>query len=469
MSPSHPHPYPQRPSSRCENLLRETLLKDELQREREMYDDKPHPRGREEPKQRRRASLQRSVTEGSSLPRAASLSPTRRLNQHHRLHHQRSHNHLHHHVHGHLENPYDQVVRARLERVLTSGCGVNGADPSCSCCHGYTESNSKREKRVSFPATPLGGGGGFFGWFWREGEEEHADADRRKYESEYAPSSTAYSSHSEHAYHLPTPQHDGNHLQPVPVPLSTSYSSNRTRSHTAPSSSRHSHTLLRSEFPSRSGSSSAASSPSRKNWIVPIPLETVYSGEAVDATSTEPGLVERMVADGGKGKGKGPSVTVSSDEGMLTPPPTPPGEGREVPLPIPSSSSTSHHQHRRTHSAQTHAGTGTSPPKPQHSLRPRALSARVPSSSGDSPMSSRSLQLPPPPPPPMTILPPPTFENPRKFNVRTASAQLRQVEGLVSFMAVEGLGEPEPEPEEEDGIGTKGKKGFGSMRRWLLF
>ncbi|KAL0069989.1 hypothetical protein AAF712_002886 [Marasmius tenuissimus] len=464
MSPSHPHPYPQRPSSRCENLLRETLLKDELQREREMYDDKPHPRGREEPKQRRRASLQRSVTEGSSLPRAASLSPTRRLNQHHRLHHQRSHNHLHQHVHAHLENPYDQVVRARLERVLTSACGVNGADPSCSCCHGYTEHSSKREKRVSFPATPLGGGGGFFGWFWREGDEEHADPDQRKYDSEYAPSSTAYSSHSEHAYHLPTPQRDGGHLQPVPVPLSTSYSSNRARSLTAPSSSRHSPTLLRSELPSRSGSSSAASSPPRKDWIVPIPLETVYSGEAVDATSTEPGLVERMATDEGKGKGKGPSVTVSSDEGMLTPPPTPPGEGREVPLPIPSSSTSRHH--RRTHSAQAHATSANSPPKTktQHSLRPRALSARVPSSSGDSPVSSRSLPLPPTP-----ILPPPTFENPRKFNVRTASAQLRQVEGLVSFMAVEGLGEPEPEPEEEDG--AKGKKGLGigSVRRWLLF
>ncbi|KAL0575630.1 hypothetical protein V5O48_006355 [Marasmius crinis-equi] len=422
---------PCRPSSRCENLLRETLIKDELQREKEMYDF----RGREESReghhtvkpirtQPRRASLYRSVTDNAqTLPRATSLSPTR---HHHRTH---SHQRLPHHAHSHPENPYDQVLRARLEKVLTSACG-----PGAGClCHARSckekdtvrkgdreRREGEREKRDSLPATPLGGGGGWFGWFWREGEEEEGRAIL------------------EHASSVPTSQ---THVY-FPSTLSPEEgarpSYKRSRSHTAPSSSSRSRSHPSDTLPPPSRSTSAASSP----WV--IPLETVYSVEG-----------ENSNPNNSKG-----------DETMLTPPPTPPDE-----------------RHRRT---QSHPHTSSSYPAhpnsylaTQKARRPRALSAREPSPSpsrtststtdeggagagSGSPMSARSLPLPLPHPQST----PPFAENPRKFNVRTASAQLRRVEGYVSFMAVEGLGEPDPEKEEEDGV-VQNKKAAG--RRWLLF
>ncbi|KAG7098130.1 hypothetical protein E1B28_000101 [Marasmius oreades] len=512
-SPSH------RPPSRSEFLLRETLLKDELQRDRER-ESEPTQSHHEDPREcfppnkslPRRACLHRSVTEGTgTLPRATSLSPTRRHHHHRSLPH----------PNPHFDSPYDQILRARLDKVITcaatsqsdSHSGTKcGSLVNCGCgSHSSPRASSCKQhggKRASLPATPHGGGGGWFGWFWREdadgegtlGGDFHSELGRGRFSQceqdwqkryERGTSCSGFSG-------LFTPEDcapgSGGAVSDDSQPTSNVIQK-RARSNTEPTALSH---RLKVSSSSKSSESSARSSPfstfshpapsALKTWV--IPLETVYSGEDTGAEAPTAG----QARDEGKGDG----------DGILTPPPTPPtldfgpSKGKEpeqnrgmefrighrrtmseVPL---THSQLQSYPHPSTltrglpssHRTSTTATAMTSSLSLSLKSRPRALSARVSSSSDSSdgsgsgsdpasPTSCHSLPL-----PPSSSSPP---LDPRKFNVRHASAQCRQLEGYVSFMAIEGLGEPEGREVDGGVVGLEESLSAGKSRgrRWLLF
>ncbi|KAF9263770.1 hypothetical protein L218DRAFT_999236 [Marasmius fiardii PR-910] len=548
--------------SRSEYLLRETLLKDELQREKERGRDRD--REREEQyllHQPRRASLHRSYTESTlPIPRATSLSPTRR--------HHRGHRHQNHPFqHPHSESPYDQILRARLDKVLTSATAQRqGSDSPIVCHYGHASSSLSTSKRASLPATPHAGetgGAGWLGWFWRE----DADAEtvegslgrgrgcESKWKNSMGHERNASSSESSG---LLTPEDRSStfaHVSACDARSSLNNIKSRARSHTAPTSP----SLSLSPRPkavkdtSFSSSSSSTHSCPKRSWV--IPLETVYSGED-NVTVSGTGVAVPVGSGVGVGaEARGVTQYKNNEgqgeDGILTPPPTPPSpvfsrlssskssKGREDGVGVGSKPNlSSNPRHRRTMSELPRHSQSQSQSHPQqfkaaqsdleshfstltrrtstHSTssmksrtKPKALSARDPEddegfgsggsgSDSASPTSCRSLPLPlslpasrlqrPQLPPrahtqlqpwaqssPSDVTfnatktaPDNTPSSPRKFNVRTASAQCKQLEGYVSFMAVEGLGEPGPESEADGGLEESGGK-KGKKSRWLLF
>ena len=143
----------QRPRSLSAFLLKEALLKDDLQREKELYDD--HPVRRDDTVVRegsRRASFRRTCTEGGTPRRASSLSPTRP-------------------THPHLRRlfPYP----GPCEDVSSSI-----AAPLEDSTDDEDDTYFGRSKHKSLPAAAHTGG--WLGWFRGEGAEGEAMVDDDK-------------------------------------------------------------------------------------------------------------------------------------------------------------------------------------------------------------------------------------------------------------------------------------------------
>ncbi|ESK87019.1 hypothetical protein Moror_11979 [Moniliophthora roreri MCA 2997] len=292
---------PARPPSRSEFLLRETLLKDELSKERKKGDERSslgvdESRARAGPGHdhghRRRASLNRSMTESElARPRPSpsrTTSPSRPP-----------------------LTPHEQVLRARLERVLSASSMFGYPTPSDPYANEDTnrESRPRHVKRASLPGPARS---------WDTGNE--------------TPSSSESIDHDQDPRgYLATPLTSGGHT-PKDLEFFASRATSRSRSRTEPSRpaphyspskpSHQSPKFTRSRSPINSHSQSQSVSDARSESSTSSSYRNSY-----------------LYANKGKGRAT-EDVTEHSELEMITPPPTPPSGTSVMSLPISKSSQT---------------------------------------------------------------------------------------------------------------------------------
>ncbi|KAK7043077.1 hypothetical protein VNI00_008431 [Paramarasmius palmivorus] len=291
---------PARPPSRSEFLLRETLLRDELTRDRDKGDERSGL-GMEESRagpssgngHRRRASLNRSMTE-SELPRprpslSRATSPSRLP-----------------------LTPHEQVLRARLERVLSASSMLGYPTPSNP--YANEEARSSRPKHVKRASLPGPGSP------WNTESSTPSSSESIDYDQEL---------------YLPTPLSANSRAKRDMELLATGTTMTRSRSRTEPSrpAPRHSPSKIPTpshQSPRYSRSRSPITSHS-KSHSHPPPQFT----SDVHSVSSSSSYDTHLHSDKGKGRvTEDESGRRTSEPEMITPPPTPPTGSSVKSLPI---------------------------------------------------------------------------------------------------------------------------------------
>jgi len=403
--------------------------------------------------------------------------------------------------------PHEQVLRARLERVLSVGRVVEKGEKEKEVerqRHIMRQKERRnRERSEESRGNEVRDEEG--GWPWREQEREFRGV--WGVEETATTTSPLYSSASNNSGSSGvSPALEGGHL--IATPSRPSH--NRTRSKTEPHSP-----------PPRS----AAVSPPRRSSTVPTPSRIPKSAATVSRrTGTTPPLVRGQPDNGHEADADDGDDDDDGDLRLLTPPPTPPftarmfsyslAAGGEAPY-LPSPYKTKHSPGtsragagnvgqtvgRKKSDAVNSKADGKNHPTKKAGLvlgsprRPRNAPVHVlhSSSSGhehenddggadascSSSASSNSqasfpasdlsglaphLRRPPHSPPAQHHL-----AHRPQFNARKASERCRAMEGYVSFASVEGLGEPPADPmspdgvvDGEDGVKTRGVLGLGA-------
>lgn len=323
---------------------------------------------------------------------------------------------------------HEQILRARLERVL-SASSISPPPQSSPYDHSTKQERPRHVKRASLPAVAAPAGMGF-GWLWREeGDADTVGEDEPTSPITYLPTPQTVS--------LGTPIHGADFFS------SPESSSKRTRSR----------------------SRTDPSPPRERGRMFTLGLETVPSVDNLRASSS----------------------TTHTD--MLTPPPTPPERSPHIP---PRRYSHTENKKDQLQSLGVGSALGRSKSLKQVPTTPRkanAFSAGVPLTEEEeleteaervksryhrrtmsaqvSPVvplfphnSPSSLYAPAPKKYSLDSHSSPTPSS--QFNIRVASIQCRNQQGMVSFGEVEGLGEPEAESEvERDREEDRPRRWFG--------
>ncbi|KAF8965572.1 hypothetical protein BDZ97DRAFT_1918135 [Flammula alnicola] len=381
--------------------------------------------------------------------------------------------------------PHEQVLRARLERVLSVGRVVDLTEKEKNRNRRHRERSGSRRNEVRDEEG---------GWPWRERERERGAVEAAAGGS--LTSSPLYSATSNNSGSNSSNQAQQQHAHALAPPSRVSsttrvLSHSRTRSKTEPASPLPPSAL-------GNGRGSAAPSPRRSSTVptypsrIPTRKQSTPPNALAQRTGTTPPLVAGEDAEGEEAERE------DGDLRLLTPPPTPPFTARLFSLsgePAPATRAEGYcpSPYKTLYSpavkaplkARTQAKTGLGAPRrPRHAPvdRPPSSSSEheheheqdsssCSSSQASFPRSDTSsayahrqrsrsadaAEMQNPPPSPVAGL---RGQRPQ-FNARKASARCRAMEGYVSFASVEGLGEPPADSMSPDDADLERERGRG--------